>query len=184
MKKPVFRAALLLCVILALTGTAFADSVPKPVLNASESVVRIAAEYPDGTSSGSGFVIFTNQETTLVATNWHVVKNDPNEITIGAGENETATAQIFSSNQQKDLCILKLSQPLAEKPLVLSGNVQQGDAVYAAGFPAAADVLSDDAASNVTITDGIVSAMHQTAVTDGDGRWPCRGAAANQCGDQ
>ena len=51
MKKVFSWFASLLCMTLLLTGAAdAADSVPKPVLNASESAVRIAAEYADGST--------------------------------------------------------------------------------------------------------------------------------------
>ena len=47
-------------------------------------------------------------------------------------------------------------------------SAKQGDAVYAVGFPAAADILSDTEAhtsQDATITDGIVSARREVTTT-------------------
>lgn len=146
-----------------------AGAVPKSVMQATESVVRILAEYPDGSSSGSGFVIKSNDETTLIATNHHVVEDDPYRISVWLGENETIEATILTSSQAKDLCVLELDKPVSLKALTLSEKgASQGDAVYAVGYPAAADDLSDKEAhtgADATITDGIISAIRETTIS-------------------
>lgn len=70
--------AILLCVLLVglLTISVYAVSaVPASVIKATESVVRVLAEYADGYSTGSGFVIKSDKAETLIATNYHVVED-------------------------------------------------------------------------------------------------------------
>jgi S1-C subfamily serine protease len=51
-------------------------SVPEDVMSAIHSVVHIYARYTDFQSGGSGFVIKSDQETTLIATNDHVLEGE------------------------------------------------------------------------------------------------------------
>ena len=164
--------AVLLCIymfISATTSVSAVSSVPDPVINATESVVRILAEYPDGYATGSGFVIKSDNEETLIATNYHVVEGKPYSISVWLGEEETVSATIFAFTTQKDICILKLAYPVSLKPLFFSEKgAKQGEAVYAVGFPGAADYLSDKEAhtsADATITDGIVSAVREATVS-------------------
>lgn len=168
------RLTSILCctlVILLLATTALAaGSVPKPVMDATRSVVRVLADYPDGYSTGSGFVVKSDKESTLIVTNYHVVEGNPRNISIWIEKNETISATILARSEQKDLCVLQLSSPVKLDPLVLANeSARQGDAVYAVGFPAAADILSDTAArasADATITDGIISALRKATVVE------------------
>ena len=164
---------LLLC--LALTAglglsASAAGSVPEAVLKARDSVVRVMSSYPDGYATGSGFVILSNGETTLIATNQHVVEDRPDSIAVWVGQDELVDAEILAQSRQKDLCILELERPVDLKALTLAATpAGQGDAVYAVGFPGAADYLSDTelhTSADATITDGIVSALRKTTVND------------------
>lgn len=142
--------------------------VPSPVLEARGSVVRIIAEYTDSTASGSGFIIANNGRDTFVATNAHVVEDDPYSIAIWTDSGKVS-ADIYEFTKNKDLCILRLAYPIKGAALRLSpGTVKQGDPVYAVGFPGAADDFSDTAAhkgEEATITDGIVSAIRNVTLT-------------------
>lgn len=146
-----------------------ADTVPKAVMRAANSVVRILAEYSDGYGTGSGFVIQTDGNATLIATNYHVVSGNPYSISVWLGENAPAAATILAYSEQKDLCVLSLPYPVSLKALSLSNaSAKQGSAVYAVGFPAAADDLSDKRAltsADATITDGIISAIREVSPT-------------------
>lgn len=148
---------------------AAAASVPKPVMQAKESVVRVLAEYPDGYATGSGFVVMSDSVQTILVTNYHVVEGQPHSISVWIGEEETISAGIVAFSDQKDLCILRLEAPISLKALSLSDTgAKQGDGVYAVGFPSAADVLSDKEAhtgKDATITDGIVSAVREVTLT-------------------
>ena len=147
-----------------------ATAVPQPVMTAAKSVVRVLAEYSDGYSTGSGFVIKSDRDETFIATNYHVVEGKPHSISVWLGEEETVSATILASSAQKDLCILKLAYPVELKPLVFSANeISQGSAIYAVGFPSAADYLSDKEAhtsAEATITDGIVSAIREATISE------------------
>lgn len=165
----IFLAALLL-LPLCLFSVFAKSAVPKRVLSAAQSVVRISVEDKDGYASGSGFVVFSDRDAAYIATNEHVVAGAPFSISVWLSESEKISATVFASRPQKDLCILKLSTPILLTPLVLNTqNYKQGDAVYAAGFPGASDVLSDTEArisKDATITDGIISAVRQMKVVE------------------
>lgn len=146
-----------------------AGAVPEKVIKATESVVRILAKYSDGYATGTGFVIKSDKNETLIVTNHHVVADNPYIISVWVGENDLINAEILATTSQKDICILRLTQQISLKPVTLSqASAKQGDAVYAVGFPAAADMLSDTEAhtsQDATITDGIVSARREVTTT-------------------
>ena len=164
--------AAFLCIFFVLTMTlsvSAASSVPKPVIDSTKSVVRVLAEYPDGYATGSGFIIKSNSSETLIVTNYHVVEDKPYSISVWISDDETISASILAYTDQKDMCILKLAYPVSLKPLAFAQNgAKQGEAVYAVGFPGAADYLSDKEAhtsADATITDGIVSAVREATVS-------------------
>lgn len=168
--KRICAAFLCIFLVLAMTlSVSAASSVPKPVIDSTKSVVRVLAEYPDGYATGSGFVIKSNSSETLIVTNYHVVEDKPYSISVWISDDETVSASILAYTDQKDMCILKLAYPVSLKPLAFAQNgAKQGEAVYAVGFPGAADYLSDREAhtsAEATITDGIVSAVRETTVS-------------------
>lgn len=165
-------SCVLLCIFLLLflaVPVSAASAVPEPVMQATNSVVRILAKYSNGYGTGSGFVIKSDDKSTLIATNYHVVTDNPHSISVWIGDNETISATILAYTDQKDMCILELAYPVPLKPLTFANDgAQQGDAVYAVGFPSAADILSDKEAhtsADSTITDGIVSAVRKATVS-------------------
>lgn len=147
-----------------------ATAVPKAVIDATESVVNITAEYTDYYSSGSGFVIESTSTRTLIATNHHVIEGNPLTISVWINETEKINAHILAASEQKDLCVMELAYPIPFTALTMQRDgAQKGDAVYAVGFPGAADYLSSTeahASAEATITDGIVSAVRQTTATE------------------
>ncbi len=146
------------------------SSVPESVISATESVVRVVVEYLDGYTTGSGFVIKSDNEETLIVTNHHVVEGKPYSISIWLGKGESVSASVMFFSSQNDLCVLKLAYPVSLKALTFSINgAKQGEAVFAVGYPGAADFLSDTEAHSgveATITDGIVSAIRMATVTE------------------
>lgn len=163
--------SIILCMALIssmIISVCAATSVPAPVMNAKKSVVRVLAEYSDGYATGSGFVVVSDSMHTLLVTNYHVVGGNPYSISVWIGEEEQAKAGVVAYSEQKDLCILRLDYPVALEALSLSNNgAKQGDAVYAVGFPSAADYLFDKEAHTsdaATITDGIVSAVREATI--------------------
>lgn len=163
---------LLLCIIFAVSlclPVYAAAPVPEPVLKATESVVRVFSEYADGYVTGSGFVIKSDKNETLIATNYHVVEDNPYNISVWLSDDESVSAQILAYTDQKDMCILSLAYPVSLKALTMAkSQATQGTAVYAVGFPGAADYLSDKEAhtsADATITDGIISAVRDLTVS-------------------
>lgn len=149
-----------------------AEAVPDTVLNAAESVVRIVAEYSDMQSTGTGFVIKNENGETLLATNYHVVAGEPQNIYTYI-DDEIVYADIVVCTEQKDICILKLTDSTDLHPLKLAKeSADRGEAIYALGFPGAADSLSDSFAhtsEDVTVTAGIISAIRElTTVSYGN----------------
>lgn len=150
----------------------YADgAVPQEVLDAVGSVVRIVAEYDDGNATGSGFIIQSDSSTTLIATNHHVVDGIPKSISIWTESGIKVAVTVVADDPERDLCILQLPYPNAAlKALVLDQDgAMRGDAVYAVGFPGAADdlTLSEAYGSDAaTITDGIISAIRTTHATE------------------
>ena len=160
--------ALLLPTVLSVQAS---GGVPREVMTAAKSVVRILSKYTNGSSTGSGFVIKNEPGEVLVVTNDHVVDGDPYSISIWVGEDEMVAAEIVFTTSEKDLCVLRVKDELDMKPLKLSREEpQQGSAIYAVGFPGVGDILSDTAAhtsEEATITDGIISAIRNFTIEQG-----------------
>lgn len=120
MKRIFSTVFLLIFVIFSYLHCVMADgNVPKPVMEASNSVVRILAEYPEKFATGSGFVIKSDSDCTLIATNNHVVEGNPISISVWINADETVSAHILAASEQKDLCILELAYPIQMQALYL-----------------------------------------------------------------
>ena len=168
--KRILSVEICLIILVCLSVCAWAAAaVPEPILEAKNSVVRILSEYSDGYATGSGFVLKNSKGETLIVTNHHVVEDHPYSISVWLNDEETVNASILAYSDQKDLCVLKLAYPLDKPALTLAQKeAEQGEAVYAIGFPGAADYLSDKEAhtsADATITDGIVSAVRKATVS-------------------
>lgn len=165
--------SLIVCflILLGCVLPAYASGgVPQEVMEATKSVVRIQAEYYDGFATGSGFVIKNDGEEVLIATNDHVVEDDPQSIRIWVGEDRQVDAEIVFTTSAKDLCVLRITESVDMAPLTLSEEpAQHGSAIYAVGYPAASDILSDTEAhtsDTVTITDGIISSIRTFTIEE------------------
>lgn len=170
--KRFMGAVLCLALLLSIVVPALAaNDVPEEVVEATKSVVRIISEYPREISSGSGFVIKNEPGEVLIATNNHVVENDPISISVWVSEDELVEAEIVFATAKKDLCVLRLTEAVDMEPLTLSQeDARQGQAVYAVGYPGVGDVLSDSFAHTgdaATITDGIISAIRTYTIEEG-----------------
>ena len=173
MKKLLSRILLCMLALALCVGTALAaQGVPSAVLKGADSVVRIYSQYDEKGyySTGTGFIICNDDEGTLVATNYHVIDDDPTLI-LAEINDQTITCTPIIESPNRDLAVLKLDYPLDLPALTLkAGTVKQGDPVYTVGFPGAADDLGQTYSrtrENVTITDGIVSALRTTLGYDG-----------------
>lgn len=173
MKRAVSSIIIVILLFSVISVCAYADgAVPQDVLESVESVVRIIAEYNDGYATGSGFVIQSDSNATLIVTNHHVVEDNPKSISIWTETGIKVSVTVLADDAKRDLCILQLPYPNAAlKALVLDeAGVKRGDAVYAVGFPGAADVLTlSEAYSSeaATITTGIISTIRTTHAVEG-----------------
>ena len=173
MKRIISLFTIVLMILSLMSEIANADgAVPQDVLDSVESVVRIIAEYNDGYATGSGFVIQSDSNATRIVTNHHVVEDNPTSISIWTETGIKVAVTVFADDPERDLCILQLPYPNAAlKALVLNeAGVKRGDAVYAVGFPGAADdlTLSEAYSSEAaTITTGIISTIRTTHAVEG-----------------
>lgn len=173
MNKRRIVVLLLVALLLLFPCSAYgANAVPSEVLDARESVVRIFSIVNDGGSSGTGFAIGDSTPVKYVATNYHVVDNNPDTIEIWIDRYNYVKASIYEANPDADLCILKLDSPVDMPPSILEdiNEPKAGDAIYALGFPGTADCMSDEhakGAEEITITDGIISALKEKALSEG-----------------
>ena len=180
----VFALCLLLAV-LAVPQQAAAQGVPTAVLDAKSGVVRIITEGEYGTFTGSGFIVGTG-ERLYVVTNHHVVE-DTDTFYIFYDSGRYVTASIYHDDPSRDLCVLKPDNtiPRAQILPIETGEIESGIGVYALGYPAAADYFTQNMEEaynteqeflaavtadkkSMTITDGIVSAIHSSTLI-GDG---------------
>lgn len=157
---------------------------PQAVLDTRPGVVRILATNNAGDGgTGTGFAVGT-EENVYIATNYHVAGGmDEIFIYYDTGKYVEATAVVEAP--ERDLCILKPKKRIPDiKILPLETElIDTGMAVYALGYPAAADGLAGEAEfedlqdlinslvadkQSMTLTNGVISAIRETNVF-GDG---------------
>lgn len=169
----------LLCIIFILfSGVSYAANAPQAVLDARSSTVPIEI-YAEGTTKlygvGSGFAIGkANQPIEYIVTNDHV-GGIPNTYCVVYFKDYIAVkTTVLFTIPEADLCVLKLETPMEGiNPFPLSDATPStlvGERVYALGFPASANNLfskGDSTISDVTITDGIISAIRRNAYIEG-----------------
>ena len=154
--------------VFSIVTTAFAESVPQQVLDNTKGVFYVQVLSESGTSSGTAFVISADQNNTYLITNYHVVEENANDISIYIDQDESVHASVVASSEQNDLALLKVTQKIDAPILTLSTKAQKGDAVYAVGFPGAANALSDTTSrtnEDVTITNGVISSIRSLNIT-------------------
>jgi putative serine protease PepD len=117
---------------------------------AKQSVAFITAETPEGTATGSGFVVSSDGK---IVTNEHVV-DGAQQVTVKLGtSNEDHPATVLAADASKDLALLKIDtggRSLVPLKFDDSSKVQVGQTTYAIGNPFGLDH---------TFTSGIVSAV-------------------------
>lgn len=118
--------------------------------DAKDAVTYISAQTPQGTATGSGFVVSGDGK---IITNEHVVDGAASvTVKLGTG-GQTLNAQVLAADASKDLALLKVDGTnLKHLSLGDSSSLQVGDDVYAIGNPYGLDH---------TLTSGIVSALNR-----------------------
>lgn len=174
MKKTVLALLAICFILLSAPFSVYAASnVPQQILDLRPGVVRVVCDMGDMTSNGTGFAVGTQEPVGYIATNYHVVEGNPNNVAVHYGEDSYINAEVVAERPASDICILKLDKPIyGIKPLLLNdrNDAQTGDSIYTLGFPGSADEFSDaDEAKpeDVTVTDGIISGVKSSAVLPG-----------------
>ncbi|HEX4493242.1 MAG TPA: trypsin-like peptidase domain-containing protein [Acidimicrobiia bacterium] len=120
------------------------------------AVVRIDVTSPDGSGTGTGFVVGSNG---LIVTNAHVAA-DAVHIKVTLADSRTASGTVIGLDRTHDLAVLKIG--LKNLPIVELGDsnaLEVGDSVVAIGNALALE-------GTPTVTSGIVSALHRTISTE------------------
>jgi len=130
--------------------------------------------------SGSGFVISSNDTTSYILTNYHVI-DGVSDITVFFSDGKSYDATLVGGEEENDIAVLKIDQGNL-RPVVLgdSDAINVGENVYAIGNPlgeltftfTGGYVSSKDRA--VTMSDGTVINMIQTdtAINSGNSGGP------------
>ena len=115
------------------------------IQDAVKSVVTVATPN----SLGSGFVI---GDGTYVVTNYHVIENNLEEITVRTYQRDLLIAELLGFDEERDVALLKIADNYPVLELADSDKLQPGNKVIAIGNPLGL---------SFTVTDGIVSAVHR-----------------------
>lgn len=162
-RKRMIAGLCCLMLLLCQVGIFASGGVPQAVLDVRDSVVRVVAEGPFGTGTGTGFAIGDTQPVSYIVTNYHVIEG-AERVYLLLERDYVIEASVHISLPGSDLAVLQLSAPLHDvKPVTIDDSLaKEGTKGYALGYPGAADVLSSTLTGNkedITITDGIVSAL-------------------------
>ncbi len=125
----------------------------------SPSVVSIKVSSSTGSGSGSGSIYRSNQSTSYVITNNHVIESAAltGTIEVELNNGDIYPASIVGRNSEYDLAVISIKKGnLPEIPVGDSSSITIGDAVVAFGSPLG---LSG------TVTSGIVSALNRPVTT-------------------
>lgn len=146
------------------TGTTVAPStghsdVSSLIAKTLPSVVDISVSMPNGSGTGSGFVISTDGR---IATNAHVVA-DATTIKVTFADKSTAPATVVGVDRTDDLAVIQVQKTgLPALELGTSADLRMGEPVVAIGSALALT-------GGPTATEGIVSALNRTIDTsDGE----------------
>lgn len=159
----------LICAILAIAaGVIFTTSKEKPIdiAEIANSVLYLEV-YDDAnniTSTASGFVI--DDGTTLI-TNYHVIEDAYHIVAwTPDGEVSVEVSNILTYDKLADIAVLKCDSNIGVTPLTLGNSdlVEQGDTIYAVGYPLGlAHTLSDGVISSRYVDENDVDMLQITA---------------------
>ena len=167
MKIKAFKALSLTLAIILISFTLSPIALANSRVNdARSSVLRVVSVGDYGVYTGTAFVIAQAGQVTTLVTNLHIVAGQSEVIIIPdniSGSWFPATVTYLPDGL--DLVLLTTTTGLANRPvmpLIRSETAAAADAVYALGFPGAADDVIDDwnllrsGTEDVTITNGVV----------------------------
>jgi S1-C subfamily serine protease len=141
--------------MLVNTGPARAQAID--IEEAEAGVVRVRADFSQGYSTGTGFIINAQG---YIATNWHVINIEGNfsdRISVYPSNSaQQIPVQRIWASSALDLAILRVNGNLGRPPVPLAlGLPKKGDEVFAVGFPGVA--LNWGSPHVSTVTRGVLS---------------------------
>ena len=99
------------------------------------AVVRVRADDKGGTSFGSGTLVDIQSDYALVVTNWHVVRDATQNVTVTFPNGFQTAARVIRMDKNWDLAALVVWNPGNVKPVQIAGNAPHpGDALTIAGY--------------------------------------------------
>lgn len=144
--------------------TAFAESAPAAVREASKSVVRVISETDSGTAFGTGFAIGETSPVSYIVTNYHVV-DGAKRVSILLSRDNMIDAEVMTPLPASDIAILRLKSPINLNPIKLNDSeVKAGTGGYALGFPGDVDALSGAIDQEVKIRSGNIGSQNSIQI--------------------
>lgn len=127
---------------------------------ANESVVSIKVRSAGQEAEGSGVILSSDG---LIVTNYHVVEGTRSGITVALGDGRTVTASVVGADPATDLAVIQADgvSGLQAASFGDSDQLQVGDTVLAIGNPLGLEG---------SVSAGIVSALHRSLSSGGDGQ--------------
>lgn len=164
---------ILACVLVCSSAFAADEGIPKKKLDALKAAtVYVKVEGNQGTVTGSGFLIWVEGETGLVATNHHVVSGlrrrfKPQRYQLifdsGTKRERVLAGEVVASDSGQDLAVLKVTAKDLPAPLDLAQAVKLRETmtVYSFGFPLGDRLSSNKSNPAVTIGKGTISSLRE-----------------------
>ena len=144
------------------TTTEFYSDVTSTVDKVASSVVAIESENRITSSTGSGVIIESDDQTIYIVTNAHVIENGET-ITVTFANGQRVAATLVGSDTLCDLALLSVMVDFEVNPIALgdSSLVHQGEFVVAIGSPLGLDYQG-------STSFGIISGTNRTISVDLD----------------
>lgn len=101
---------------------------PRPV------VARVTAANGNMRHSGSGVLVAASGSTATVLTNWHVVDDNRDGITVAWPDGSRVPAKLIAHDRVWDLAALSVARPVAEPVAVAAQAPKIGDRLTIAGY--------------------------------------------------
>ncbi len=105
-----------------------------PAARPHPSVARIIVPNRDGMSFGSGTLVDVRDQHGLVLTNWHVVNEASDEITVRFPDGFVSGAKLLKADKTWDLAALAIWKPTCSPVPLATRPPQPGDVLSIAGY--------------------------------------------------
>ncbi len=114
--------------VTAQPNSLFAQQTPHP------AVVRVIVPEPGGASLGSGTLVDANDESGLVVTNWHVVKDARQGVMVVFPDGFQSMGRVLRMDNDWDLAGVLIKRPTAAPVKLASEPPQIGEPLTIAGY--------------------------------------------------